>query len=75
MRNTAKLYDIFHIVNGEHGDPHIILGMHEVEKDGKKVKQSVRGKNVKNMYERAVLKGYTGTFEDFQTLKISDKEL
>ncbi|MBR5270364.1 MAG: 1,4-alpha-glucan branching enzyme, partial [Anaerotignum sp.] len=37
MLNTAKLYDIFHIVNGEHGDPHTILGMHEVEKDGKKV--------------------------------------
>ena len=37
MLNTTKLYDIFHIVNGEHGDPHTILGMHEVEKDGKKV--------------------------------------
>ena len=37
MLNTTKLYDIFHIVNGEHGDPHTVLGMHEVEQDGKKM--------------------------------------
>lgn len=37
MLNTTKLYDIFHIVDGEHGDPHTILGMHEVEQDGKKM--------------------------------------
>lgn len=37
MLTTTKLYDIFHIVNGEHADPHTILGMHEMEQDGKKV--------------------------------------
>ena len=37
MLTTTKLYDIFHIVNGEHGDPHTVLGMHEIEQDGKKM--------------------------------------
>ena len=29
-------FDIFHIVNGEHSDPHTVLGMHEMEEDGRK---------------------------------------
>ena len=37
MLTTTKLYDIFHIVNGVHGDPHTVLGMHEIEQDGKKM--------------------------------------
>lgn len=37
MLTTAKLYDIFHIVKGEYGDPHMVLGMHEIEQDGKKM--------------------------------------
>ena len=36
MVTTTKLYDIFHIVNGEHSDPHTVLGMHEMEEDGRK---------------------------------------
>lgn len=36
MLTTTKLYDIFHIVNGEHSDPHTVLGMHEMEEDGRK---------------------------------------
>ena len=36
MLTTTKLYDIFHIVNGEHSDPHKVLGMHEMEEDGRK---------------------------------------
>lgn len=36
MLTTTKLYDIFHIVNGEHSDPHMVLGMHEMEEDGRK---------------------------------------
>ena len=36
MLSTTKLYDIFHIVNGEHSDPHTVLGMHEMEEDGRK---------------------------------------
>lgn len=36
MLTTTKLYDIFHIVNGEHSDPHTVLGMHEMEEDGEK---------------------------------------
>ena len=36
MLTTTKLYDIFHIVNGEHSDPHTVLGMHEMEQDGRK---------------------------------------
>ena len=36
MLTTTKLYDIFHIVNGEHSDPHTVLGMHEMEEDGTK---------------------------------------
>ena len=36
MLTTTKLYDIFHIVNGEHSDPHAVLGMHEMEEDGRK---------------------------------------
>ena len=36
MLTTTKLYDIFHIVNGEHSDPHTVLGMHEIEEDGRK---------------------------------------
>lgn len=35
MLNTTQLYDIFHIVNGEHGDPHTVLGMHEIRQGGK----------------------------------------
>lgn len=35
MIGTAEMYDIFHIVNGEHGDPHTILGMHEITVKGK----------------------------------------
>lgn len=31
MRTTVALQDIFSIVKGEHGDPHTILGMHEIE--------------------------------------------
>ena len=37
MMTTTKISEIFHIVKGEHGDPHTVLGMHEVEQDGKKV--------------------------------------
>lgn len=37
MLTTTKLYDIFHIVNGEHGDPHTVLGMHEIEQDGRQM--------------------------------------
>ena len=37
MLTTTKLYDIFHIVNGEHSDPHTVLGMHEMEENGRKV--------------------------------------
>ena len=36
MLTTTKLYDIFHIVNGEHSAPHTVLGMHEMEEDGRK---------------------------------------
>ena len=36
MLTTTKLYDIFHIVNGEHSDPHTVLGMHEMDEDGRK---------------------------------------
>ena len=36
MLTTTKLYDFFHIVNGEHSDPHTVLGMHEMEEDGRK---------------------------------------
>ena len=36
MLTTTMLYDIFHIVNGEHSDPHTVLGMHEMEEDGRK---------------------------------------
>ncbi len=36
MLTTTKLYDIFHIVNGEHSDPHTVLGMHEMEEGGRK---------------------------------------
>lgn len=36
MLTTTKLYDIFHIINGEHSDPHTVLGMHEMEEDGRK---------------------------------------
>lgn len=36
MLTTTKLYDIFHIVSGEHSDPHTVLGMHEMEEDGRK---------------------------------------
>lgn len=36
MLTTTKLYDIFHVVNGEHSDPHTVLGMHEMEEDGRK---------------------------------------
>lgn len=36
MLTTTKLYDIFHIVNGEHNDPHTVLGMHEMEEGGRK---------------------------------------
>ena len=36
MLTTTKLYDIFHIVNGKHSDPHTVLGMHEMEEDGRK---------------------------------------
>ena len=36
MLTTTKLHDIFHIVNGEHSDPHTVLGMHEMEEDGRK---------------------------------------
>ena len=36
MLTTTKLYDIFHIVNGEHSDPHTVLGMHKMEEDGRK---------------------------------------
>ena len=36
MLTTTKLYNIFHIVNGEHSDPHTVLGMHEMEEDGRK---------------------------------------
>ena len=36
MLTTTKLYDIFHIVNGEHSDPHTVLGMHDMEEDGRK---------------------------------------
>ena len=36
MLTTTKLYDIFHIVNGEHSDPHTVLGMHEMEENGRK---------------------------------------
>lgn len=36
MLTTTKLYDIFYIVNGEHSDPHTVLGMHEMEEDGRK---------------------------------------
>ncbi len=37
MGTTAGLYDIFNIVNGEHGDPHTVLGMHEIERNGNKL--------------------------------------
>lgn len=30
----TELYDIFQIVNGEHRDPHKILGMHEIDDNG-----------------------------------------
>ena len=45
MLTTTKLYDIFHIVNGEHSDPHTVLGMHEMEEDGRKA--VVNGKNTR----------------------------
>lgn len=37
MITTTSLNELFRIVNVEHGDPHHILGMHEVEKDDKKM--------------------------------------
>ena len=46
-----------------------------VEENGKKVKHKVQGKNLNRMYERAVAKGYAGTFEEFQVLKATDKQM
>ena len=37
MITTTKISEMFHIVKGEHGDPHTVLGMHEVKVDGKKM--------------------------------------
>lgn len=37
MYTTVELYDIFCIVKGEHTDPHTILGMHEIRRDGKQM--------------------------------------
>lgn len=37
MTTTASLNELFQIVNVEHREPHHILGMHLVEKQGKKV--------------------------------------
>ena len=36
MITTTNLNELFQIVNVEHGEPHHVLGMHEVEHDGKK---------------------------------------
>ncbi|MBM7685644.1 1,4-alpha-glucan branching protein GlgB [Defluviitalea raffinosedens] len=36
METTASLVEVFEILRSEHRDPHHILGMHEVEVDGKK---------------------------------------
>ena len=54
MLTTTKLYDIFHIVNGEHSDPHTVLGMHEMEEDGRKavvvrafLTMQINGKNTR----------------------------
>lgn len=37
MITTTSLNELFKIVNVEHGDPHHILGMHEIEKEDKKI--------------------------------------
>lgn len=37
MITTTSLNELFKIVNVEHGDPHHILGMHEIERDDKKI--------------------------------------
>lgn len=42
MITTANINEIFQVVNVEHGDPHHILGMHQIQKDDKKW-ISVRG--------------------------------
>ena len=34
---TTDLNEIFNIVNGEHGDPHTVLGMHEAELKGRRM--------------------------------------
>lgn len=36
MNTTANIVELYEIVNSEHRNPHHILGMHEVEVDGKK---------------------------------------
>mgnify|MGYP005778931225 CR=1 FL=1 len=36
MITTTNLNELFQIVNVEHGEPHHILGMHEVEHDNQK---------------------------------------
>ena len=36
MITIKHLNELFQIINGEHADPHTVLGMHEVEEDGKK---------------------------------------
>ena len=35
MITIQHLNEVFQIINGEHADPHRILGMHEVEEKGK----------------------------------------
>ena len=37
MITTTSLNELFKIVNVEHEEPHHILGMHEIEKAGKKI--------------------------------------
>ena len=37
MISTINLADMQLIINAQHGDPHTVLGMHEIEKDGKAV--------------------------------------
>ena len=36
MITTTNLNELFQIVNVEHGEPHHVLGMHEVEHEGEK---------------------------------------
>ena len=43
MITTTNLNELFQIVNVEHGEPHHVLGMHEVEHEGEKFVALGRG--------------------------------